>query len=444
MSRGGIIIQNRTDGRGMMLPEREGKGTFNKLPFVSMTHAKQEIGINPCSNKIIVKTKKFNQKIKKDKKRELEDKLYPLENYRKLKTSEQFWKKNENPIYKDYNKKDESQTINNKDNQNKTIFKEKSSNQLNNITLSNTKVPKKLNPIVNKTNLKNKLIDEKKNDDINNEIKPKLEEVKITKQIKDNNNNKKILSELLKDKNQNNNNIEKNNINKEIEEEKKEVKKEEKEEVKEEIKEEKDTKEEEKELKDPLLESLDGNENIEDVLQYLNGLDYDKYCKDMEIREALTLLKNKIDKEQEEKDKEEEKNKNKVIIEGVEQNDSQNEEEDEKEEKEGEENKESNKLILPEINSKIPGQNTVEIVNEEELKKKEEIKKYKIAEQIAKTDQMKAVHSANSIRKLLQREGLEKIEPQPLKIAVIKENPIAEDDGYESKKLPFLHSLPLV
>ena len=35
MSRGGIIIQNRADGRGMMLPEREGSGTFNKLPFVS-------------------------------------------------------------------------------------------------------------------------------------------------------------------------------------------------------------------------------------------------------------------------------------------------------------------------------------------------------------------------------------------------------------------------
>ena len=36
-----------------------------------------------------------------------EDKLYPLENYRQLKTTQQFWKKNENPIYKDFNKKNE-------------------------------------------------------------------------------------------------------------------------------------------------------------------------------------------------------------------------------------------------------------------------------------------------------------------------------------------------
>ena len=36
MSRGGIFIKNKSDGRGIMLPEREGKGTFNKLPFISV------------------------------------------------------------------------------------------------------------------------------------------------------------------------------------------------------------------------------------------------------------------------------------------------------------------------------------------------------------------------------------------------------------------------
>ena len=87
----------------------------------------------------------------------------------------------------------------------------------------------------------------------------------------------------------------------------------------------------------------------------------------------------------------------------------------------------------------------MEIINEEELKRKEEIKKYKIAEQIAKTGQMKAVHSVNSIKKLLQREGLDKIEePAALRITVIKENPLSKCDGYEANKLPFLHSLPLV
>ena len=89
MSRGGIIIQNRSDGRGMMLPEREGSGTFNKLPFVSMACPKEEIGINPINPNVIIKTRKINPIIKKDRKREIEDKLYPLENYRKLKTTQQ-------------------------------------------------------------------------------------------------------------------------------------------------------------------------------------------------------------------------------------------------------------------------------------------------------------------------------------------------------------------
>jgi len=75
-----------------------------------------------------------------------------------------------------------------------------------------------------------------------------------------------------------------------------------KEEMKKENDKEKENDEEEKkEIKDPLLEEeLEDKENIEDVISYLNGLDYDKYCKDMEIREALTLLKHKMDKEKEE------------------------------------------------------------------------------------------------------------------------------------------------
>ena len=196
-----------------------------------------------------------------------------------------------------------------------------------------------------------------------------------------------------------------------------------------------------KEIKDPLLEDeLEDKENIEDVITYLNGLDYDKYCKDMEIREALTLLKHKMDKEKEEKINAEENAQNKVTIEGVEKHD-----ENDKTEKENITIINNNKTVLPEITNKMPEQNKVEIVDEEDLKRKEEIKKYKIAEQIAKTDQMKAVHSVNSIKKLLEREGLDKLKDQPpLKITVVKENPIANMDECQTNKLPFLHSLPLV
>ena len=437
MSRGGIIIQNKTDGRGMMLPEREGRGTFNKLPFVSTTCTKQELGLNPASNKIIIKSKKLTQKIESERKKQKEDK-FPLENYRKLKTSEQFWKKNENPIYKDINTKLDIKKINN-ENQNKTIIKDKNSTTIDNTTkiLNNDlNYPKKLKPILNKSKKESakKTIDDKKNDEIIPQPKPEIKEVKIVKETNEKQND--IKSE--KD-NDNNNNPIIVNEDKKIED---------KEEKKEDEKDDKETKDI-KDIKDILLdEDLDENENIDDVINYLNDLDYDKYCKDMQIREALTLLKSKMDKEQEDKEKEEEKNKNKVVIEGVEQNEEQKENENEKnnenkENKNDEEKKDT--LVLPEINKKIPEQNTVEIVNEEELKRKEEIKKYKIAEQIAKTEQMKAVHSANSIKKLLQRQGFDNIENMaPLKITIIKENPLANLDEYEANKLPFLHSLPLV
>ena len=296
MSRGGIIIQNRGDGRGMMLPEREGRGTFNKLPFVSMALPKDEIGINPIPPNVIIKTRKLNPKIRRDKKREVEDRLYPLENYRKIKTSEQFWKKNENPMYKEYNK--------NAENKNKTVLKE-INNYINNDDIkkkeiaNNLKTPKKLNPIINKSTLnKNNLIEDRKNNEDVYEVKPETKEVKVTKDI-----NYRPQSEKKNDINNginlNNNDIPEKN---EKDEEYKDTN-------------EKEDKKDDK--KDPLLDDLEENENIDDVINYLNGLDYDKYCKDMEIREALSLLKNKMDKELEEKKIEEEKNKNKVIIEGA-------------------------------------------------------------------------------------------------------------------------------
>ena len=435
MSRGGIIIQNRADGRGMMLPEREGRGTFNKLPFVSTTCTKEELGLNPASNKIIIKSKKLTQKIQNERKKQIEDK-FPLENYRKLKTSEQFWKKNENPIYKDINEKQDIKKINNED-QNKTIIKDNNSTTIdskNKILNNDLNYPKKLKPILNKTKKESaiKTIDEKKNDEIITISKPETKEVKIVKETNDKQND--LISEKAND-----------NKPTSVNEEKKSEEKEEKKEDEKDPKETKDI----KDIKDILLDEdlgLDENENIDDVINYLNGLDYDKYCKDMQIREALTLLKSKMDKEQEDKEKEEEKNKNKVVIEGVEQNEEQKEDEKDNENEENKNDEEKkDTLILPEINKKIPEQNTVEIVNEEELKKKEEIKKYKIAEQIAKTEQMKAVHSANSIKKLLQRQGFDNFENMtPLKISVIKESPLDNLDEYEANKLPFLYSLPLV
>ena len=443
MNGGGIVISNNSDGRGMMLPEREGSFTFNKLPFISMSYPKKEVGLNPSEHKIIINSRKIKPHVRKEFLKVRRGKIYPLEHYRKIKTSQQFWKKNENPYFKKFNKKreDEKTWIEEAEKcqiKGNNVFKEMVEGKTLNYSdieyikskklLSAPKTPQKLvaPPIFNNANNNTLTTKKEEQPEINENmctIQPEKRDVKVClDEVVD----KK--KEIIEDKNKEINTDNKIN-NEEVKKENDKQKEKEKDE------------EEKKEIKDPLLEEeLEDKENIEDVISYLNGLDYDKYCKDMEIREALTLLKHKMDKEKEEKINAEENAQNKVTIEGVEKHD-----ENDKTEKENITIINNNKTVLPEITNKMPEQSKIEIVDEEDLKRKEEIKKYKIAEQIAKTDQMKAVHSVNSIKKLLEREGLDKLKDQPpLKITVVKENPIANMDECQTNKLPFLHSLPLV
>ena len=441
MSHGGIIISSNSDGRGMMLPEREGSYTFNKLPFISMSNLKNDVGLNPTGHKVIINKKKLKKIERNNSRRVIEDRLYPLENYRKIKTSQQFWKKNENPFFKRFNKKkeDEKTWIEEAEKyevKGKNTFSElNDGNKLNYSDIeyikskkifSTPKTPEKLvPPLINNYTLSEKKETKEKNNEKISTNQPEIKDVKVC--VNDINNKNNLINDKEKDNINNDKNIE---IVKDKED-----------------KEDKEEKKENKEIKDPLLEDdLDDKENIDDVISYLNGLDYDKYCKDMEIREALTLLKHKMDKEKEEQKISEEKAQNKITIEGKEQpKEEENKDKDKDKEKKEYETITNNKTLLPEINNKIPEQNKVEIVDEEEEKRKEEIKKYKRAEQIAKSDQMKAVHSVSSIKKLLEREGLDKLSDQPpLKITVIKENPLANKDELQTNKLPFLHSLPLV
>ena len=70
-----------------------------------------------------------------------------------------------------------------------------------------------------------------------------------------------------------------------------------------------------------LEENNDGidinKEDINNIVDYLTNLDFEKYSRDMEIKEALMVLKTKMDKDQELKEKEIQMNEDKVtIIEG--------------------------------------------------------------------------------------------------------------------------------
>ena len=199
---------------------------------------------------------------------------------------------------------------------------------------------------------------------------------------------------------------------------------------------------EENEIKEPLnLEETDdgiNKEDINNIVDYLSHLDFEKYSRDMEIKEALMVLKTKMDKDQEIKEKEKQIQNEKITI--IEDNNIISDNKTEKNipneqqtyYKEKVDNKIEEKII------KEPK----EIINEEELKKKQEIEKYKIAEQIAKSDALKDVHSVKSVQKLLMRENID--DQAPLRITIIKESPLASCDDYIPNKLPFLRSLPLV
>ena len=204
------------------------------------------------------------------------------------------------------------------------------------------------------------------------------------------------------------------------------------------------------EEKNPQIEQEEeeiNKEDIKDIVDYLSNLDYDKYSRDMEIKEALMVLKTKMDKIQEENIKEKEIQDEKVkLIEDKNATIFNNKEASEnKEKKEGNisslNNRNEDKIIDNNIKSdeiKEPK----EIIDEEEVKKKEKIEKYKFAEKIAKSSALKDVHSVQSVQKLLLRENVD--EQAPLRITIIIENPLASCDGYMPNKLPFLRSLPLV
>ena len=210
-----------------------------------------------------------------------------------------------------------------------------------------------------------------------------------------------------------------------------------------------------KDINPPPLETEEedgiNKEDIKDIVDYLSNLDYEKYSRDMEIKEALMILKTKMDKYQEEKGKEQEIQNEKIKI--IEDNNltifnknkdlNQNNNDEEKINYQNQ-----NKIYMNKIEDENKNINTneikepKEIIDEEEVKKKEKIEKYKIAEKIAKNSALKDVHSVQSVQKLLLRENID--DQAPLRITIIKENPLASCDGYIPNKLPFLRSLPLV
>lgn len=162
------------------------------------------------------------------------------------------------------------------------------------------------------------------------------------------------------------------------------------------------------------------NEEFEEIVDYLNQLDFEKYKRDNEIREALQLIKSKMEKEK-------------------------------KEEIEPEPKKEEKDSGIDELIEKIENENKKEkIKNEiytdlqalEKEKEDNEALKFKIAEKIAKYDPLLSqVHSYKSIQMLFERFGLsDNIDYDLVNRNIEKE----KEKKYIPNLLPFLYTTPIL
>ena len=122
-------------------------------------------------------------------------------------------------------------------------------------------------------------------------------------------------------------------------------------------------------------------EDMKNIINYINKLDYDKYAKDMEIREALQLIKNKMEREAHDKQESTQKveGTNKVI----------NETEKNKPEQNNGEIQKHKDEVNDTNNNKEKTQTTIKakpIIDENKVKREQEKQNFKVVEKIAKNE----------------------------------------------------------
>ena len=128
---------------------------------------------------------------------------------------------------------------------------------------------------------------------------------------------------------------------------------------------------EEEEKVDTITNTNEGE--IKEIINYMNELDYEKYLKDREIREALNVIKSKMEKEAQEKEENNEEEKT---------NDNNEENANKEEEKQNSEN-DNNKTDDTDKKEEEQKQVALPIIDKEKEKLKEKINEYHFVEKIA-------------------------------------------------------------
>ena len=360
-----IIINEPQGVRAMIIPQRS--DSYNnifssqKSPFVSMINVKEKLGLPPITGKVInhknLNNNVYKNNIIKPKKRRHQS---SLEKYCSLSNDKQFWKKNINPFLETYNEKNKFNMTKQEIKNELEIEEAKGLPQISDWEENNDSCQPKIFNRTSSCQFFNKFNDGENINKLTNQIneknfqrKQQVTITKLTKTSKKDNQNDNLNSEKEAQNDDNLQKIENNEKN-----------------PSDDITDNKEVTDIEKEENIDILndeEDKMDEEEMKDVLGYINSLDYEKYARDMEIREALQLIKNKMEKDQKEKE-------SKANSETIQ--DNQNE-------KTQSEAKEEN-VQINEPNNSQNKKETQPTISEEEQKKKEEIEQFKIAEKIAK------------------------------------------------------------
>ena len=414
MASGSFLINHGKHGMGMLLPQRSSSMTHvfrtQKVPFVTMIHVEEKIGLPPVK-RLKIQYKALNNNVMVGNKLRPKKEDRPHEKYCSLTVDKQFWRKNINPYLE--LKREPWQLTGNKMidrfNSNKLLSEELSKHKSKQLLCNNNDMLNE-NKEVNKEQHQHKQQHE-------SECYVKIKKKICTKNRK----NSSLLHRESRNKLRCNGSYVNCRRKMAL------------------------TKEEEVDTKKNITVDID-NDNaksnaelleegeIQNIVNYMSGLDFEKYSKDMEIKEALRLLKYKMEKHAEEMkhttgdvtdvkgSADECDNNNNASISDMNEKETTQENEDETNEDS------EHKVVKP-------------IVNEQEEKKQEDIDKFKMAEQISKNKILRKVHSCKSIQKLLDREGMNHIHMiDTTKIKHNDNNNNSRNSKNVSNKLPSIGS----
>ncbi|KAL4476990.1 hypothetical protein ABPG72_011687 [Tetrahymena utriculariae] len=204
----------------------------------------------------------------------------------------------------------------------------------------------------------------------------------------------------------------------------------------------------------------DEDKECDDLLDFVNNLDYDQYINDLEVQSMVKAIKNRIT-ELQDKENWKENAIHDIKIKKKKQNEQKADQNDdvrsnatsvlsEARSHQSERSQQSIQSLKDKLNEQKKGKNDWDGISQQETKHKatleERIAKHVADEVLRNYKHLGAVHSNQSIRKLLEREAQQYINKGNVDgpvISVVKENTLRKNE-IDPNNLPYLHRNPAI